>query len=141
VACTVSPRGEWVYCLGQDCILYCFSVQSGKLEHLMQVGGCRGIGWLAGWLQCAGRADSLWRGCLQLDKVAGPKVAEQRLGTSRAAGPEQLPDAATAVALSCRLVPPPPQVHDKEPIGLAHHPHRNAVVTIAAEGVLKAWKA
>lgn len=33
------------------------------------------------------------------------------------------------------------QVHDKEAIGLSHHPLRNSVVTYAAEGLLKAWKA
>ncbi|KAK9839667.1 hypothetical protein WJX81_004660 [Elliptochloris bilobata] len=37
VAAWVSPRGDWVYCLGEDGQLYCFGVQSGKLEHLMQV--------------------------------------------------------------------------------------------------------
>lgn len=37
LACTVSPRGEWAYCLGEDGVLYAFSAPSGKLEHLMQV--------------------------------------------------------------------------------------------------------
>eukprot|EP01063_Lacrimia_lanifica_P032226 TRINITY_DN5467_c0_g1_i1.p1 TRINITY_DN5467_c0_g1~~TRINITY_DN5467_c0_g1_i1.p1 ORF type:complete len:520 (+),score=185.24 TRINITY_DN5467_c0_g1_i1:166-1725(+) len=37
VACTVSPKGQWVYCVGEDKLLYCFSRDSGTLEHTMQV--------------------------------------------------------------------------------------------------------
>ncbi|KAI8526529.1 hypothetical protein RHMOL_Rhmol12G0003900 [Rhododendron molle] len=37
VAACVSPKGEWIYCVGEDRNMYCFSHQSGKLEHLMKV--------------------------------------------------------------------------------------------------------
>ena len=36
----MSPRGDWVYALGEDATLYCFSMLSGKLEHLLQVRKC-----------------------------------------------------------------------------------------------------
>ena len=37
IACTVSPQGKWIYCLGEDTRMYCFSMQTGQLERVVEV--------------------------------------------------------------------------------------------------------
>jgi len=67
VACTLSPRGHFLYVVATDKLLYCFSVDKGTLDHTMEV-------------------------------------------------------------------------HDREALGLAHHPHRNLLATYAQEKTLKLWR-
>ena len=40
----VTPRGKFVYCLGEDSTVYCFGTESGKLEHLLRAHEAGAIG-------------------------------------------------------------------------------------------------
>lgn len=37
VSCVVTPKGDWVYALGEDGNVYCFSTSTGQLESLLRV--------------------------------------------------------------------------------------------------------
>jgi len=44
VAACTSPQGNWVYCVGEDRILYCFKSEAAKLEHTIALSGSDVIG-------------------------------------------------------------------------------------------------
>jgi WD40 repeat-containing protein SMU1 len=44
VSCTVTPQGDFIYCVGEDSNLYCFNVQSGKLISTLKLSDAEVIG-------------------------------------------------------------------------------------------------
>jgi len=67
VTCLVSPRGEWIYGVGEDSNLYCFRSDSAEVVHTLKL-------------------------------------------------------------------------HEKETIGITHHPHINLIASFADDGTVRLWK-
>ncbi|CAG8559278.1 11480_t:CDS:10 [Acaulospora morrowiae] len=44
LSCTVSPQGEFIYCVAEDSNLYCFNVQNGKLTTTLKLSDSEIIG-------------------------------------------------------------------------------------------------
>ena len=108
----VSPKATYAYCAGEDGVVYCFNLQQGDLESFLKV--------LLHMLGCGGVGVCVC-GCVPppLPGLAWPGLAFY-----------SHPDTPMDTH----------QVGEKELIGVAHHPHRNLLVTFGDEGVLKLWR-
>lgn len=119
VCSTVSPRGEWIYCVGEDLVLYCFNYKTGRLQKTLTVSSALKLN--------PGAAAAQSR---MLHENRALNLLGRNVGGRK--------EARTRRVLTC--VPLHLQVHEKEVIGITHHPHENLIATYSEDGLLRLWK-
>eukprot|EP00041_Stephanoeca_diplocostata_P023801 m.592164 g.592164 ORF g.592164 m.592164 type:complete len:589 (+) comp22389_c0_seq24:225-1991(+) len=136
-SCTVSPRGDWVYCVDDNKILYSFNTTTAEMEKSMQVIHVHVNMHVVSTHLSATRIYYIYS--LRWPSFVCIKVREH-CAMQMPCVVALCPCAARGSTkhLDCMCVQ---QVHDSDVIGVAHHPHQNIVVTFATDGILKLWKA
>jgi hypothetical protein len=108
-------QGNFIHCLGEDGVLYCFAIATGQVcfpsPHTCAVlrNMCLRSRICASCMGGEGSTTWLWKHCathtiysIQLEHVL--------------------------------------KLHERDPIGTALHPHRNLLASYASEGVLRLWR-
>lgn len=128
VCCTVSPHGEWIYCVGEDSVLYCFNYTTGRLEKTLTVSPSAHTQQL--FLR---KTVSEPRLPILLSHCCTNVFQQVQLGEL---------DVCRWGKWECVLISMSlhPQVHDKDVIGITHHPHENLIATFSEDGLLRLWK-
>lgn len=115
VACCTSPKGEFVHCLGQGPPLFHSCHRPSRPRHFLPRSSQCPARWPARRCRC--RPLTIFR--------------------SRSGADGALYSFSTTAGKLERIL----QVHEKEPLGLAHHPHQNLLATFVDDGPLRLWRA
>ncbi|KAI6650907.1 WD40 repeat-containing protein SMU1 [Oopsacas minuta] len=110
----LSPQGEWIYCVGEDNVLYCFSTSTGRLEHTLTV------------IENIGKVKDTGVDGVPMDtSTTSKEPVKQPLGT---------PDIVTNPDQSNDVI------ESNHVLGITHHPHQNIIATYTSDGQLHLWR-